>query len=770
MTNVLALPVGTELVGDFRIERVLGAGGFGITYLAEELALARLVTLKEYFPSDFAARDADDAVPRSQDREADYSWGLTRFIEEAQVLARFDHRNIVRVYRYFQANNTAYMVLQFEEGASLKGWLRQLGRAPRQAELDEIVAPLLEALEIIHAADFLHRDIAPDNIIIRKDGSPVLIDFGSARGEIARHSRTVSALVKPGYSPYEQYAETGARQGPWTDIYALGATLYHAVTGKRPPDAPSRIVKDELIPAREAALGRFRPRFLSAIDRALALEPARRPPSVAAWRGDLLAPEPSRKGWLGRAAETLRDSAKTRVLPPEEQPGAEAAVLPAPDAPGRKGGLIDYIDAVKRKAEPRLVAAEVAIEAAPPPPAPAAPAAAVAAAVIEKPPPSRARKSTPPRKSPQPQRRRRPAAQTTASTWLKKRMRPLLLKLAIGAAVASGAVILQREMSLTAVEFRGTKEVRGSTEVASAVRDPVPPLQPTHIAGHRRGTTALKFIDSGRQLVTTGADGSIRVWNAQTGAMLRTIELDNGAATAFDVVEHQALTGHANGTTDLWDIDTGERISRFKRNDAAIWAVAFAGESGLFVTSSHDWSIAQWDVRSPAAPLAVAEAHDGPVQAIAWSPRGLYVATGGADGMVKLWRAENLEQARTYRGHRDAVGALTFSPDGKLLASAGQDGSIRIWATAASRLYRVLTGHRGRITNLAFSPAGDVLASAGEDGSVRLSSVRNIRSTRAFNASNGPANAVAFSPDGARLAVAGADGAVRFWAATSSTR
>src|SRR5262245_37487245 len=234
--NLLALPEGTELVGDYRIRRVLGAGGFGITYLADEIALNRLVTIKENFPADYAARGAtSQASPRSLGCAEDYKWGLERFIEEAQTLARFVHPNIVRVYRYFRANNTAYMVLHFEDGGSFKAWLKGLKRAPRQPELDRILKPLLEALEMVHAGDFLHRDIAPDNIIIRKDDSPVLIDFGSARGEIATHSKTVSALVKPGYSPYEQYATDGRRQGPWTDIYALGATLYHAISGKRPP-------------------------------------------------------------------------------------------------------------------------------------------------------------------------------------------------------------------------------------------------------------------------------------------------------------------------------------------------------------------------------------------------------------------------------------------------------------------------------------------------------------------------------------------------------
>ena len=347
-SNLLALPDGTELVGDFRIKRVLGAGGFGITYLAEEIALARLVTIKEYFPADYAARSGEiDASPRSRECASDYKWGLDRFIEEAQTLARFVHPNIVRVYRYFRANNTGYMVLQFEEGGSFKSWLKGLKRAPRQAELDAILAPLLDALEMVHKGDFLHRDIAPDNIIIRQDKSPVLIDFGSARGEIASHSKTVSALVKPGYSPYEQYATTSSKQGPWTDIYALGATLYHAIAGKRPPDAPSRMVNDDYISAREAALSSYRPGFLAAVDKALNLEVTERPQSVAEWKATLLAPEAKReKGRLGLPGRKPR----TVEVTPEPTPAGDAGNRSA---------------AGRRSAQPRARAARCAAEQGP---------------------------------------------------------------------------------------------------------------------------------------------------------------------------------------------------------------------------------------------------------------------------------------------------------------------------------------------------------------------------------------------------------------------
>ncbi len=359
MTNLIALPSGTELAGDYTIDRVLGAGGFGVTYLAREAALSRLVTIKEYFPGDFAARGQGlDASPRSEDCASDYKWGLDRFLEEAQTLAKFDHPNIVRVYRSFLANNTAYMVLQFEEGQSLKTWLKTLNRAPRQKEIDRIVGPLLEALETIHKAEFLHRDIAPDNIILRKSGDPVLIDFGAARCDIAAHSKTktVSALVKPGYSPYEQYAETSKQQGPWTDIYALAATLYHVVAGRRPPDSPSRMLNDEYVSATEAARGTYRASFLEAIDRGMALTIDARPRSVAQWRSALLAPEPKRPGILARirgdVPEPKKKIAKPKAakaaLPPDK--AASTAIPPPPDAPGPAGGLLDFLDALRKPA------------------------------------------------------------------------------------------------------------------------------------------------------------------------------------------------------------------------------------------------------------------------------------------------------------------------------------------------------------------------------------------------------------------------------------
>ena len=794
--NLLALPDGTELVGDYRIKRVLGAGGFGITYLADEKALARLVTIKEYFPADFAARRATNASPRSQEVAGDYQWGLDRFIEEAQTLARFDHPNVVRVHRYFRANNTAYMVLHFEEGGSFKSWLRGLKRAPRQAELDAMVAPLLDALEIIHKANFLHRDIAPDNIMVRRDGSPVLIDFGSARGHIASHSRTVSALVKPGYSPYEQYATTTSSQGPWTDIYALGATLYHAITGKRPPDAPSRIVSDEYVKAGEAALSSYRSGFLSAIDKALRLEVGERPQSIAEWRGDLLAPEPKRTpGRLGlrlpivrtlgrwSGAATPAPSKVALPAPPEatvaltEQP--QSLVPVPPDAPQPKGQLLDFIDALK-KHRPAILAPKkknqaaakphepVAAPSAPrepavalsegdaqfglgygPPPEPAPPRASVAAP---------AKKSTPPpRRAPRVLQRaaaKRRAPPRPRRVWRipSRRWRSVIFKVGVAVAIASVAVAYQETAPRT--------QARGAGMVASQTADLAQTMQ---LAGHKGPVVAAASSDQGRWIVSAGSDATIRVWNAGSGALVRTIELDEGAPTALAVGNRRALAGHKGGTIVLWDLEKAEKIGTFQLGStAAVTSLAFTAETNEFAAASQDGSVALFDTRAPSPPSMLLDGRDGTGMIVTASLGRGFVASAGADRTVRLWRAETESLTRTYRIPAGEIAALDISSDGRYLAAAVTDGSIRVWSNSSSRAIRTFKVHQARVGAIAFGP-DRLLATASDDGKVKVWNLRVARVVRTLSGGTGALRALSFTPDGRRIIGAGHDGVVRVW-------
>ncbi|MCB1548483.1 MAG: protein kinase [Hyphomicrobiaceae bacterium] len=298
MADVASLPPGTILIDEYEILRVLGAGGFGITYLAHHRGLDSKVAIKEYFPRGWSDRDATGTVgSKSDSDQPQFEWGLKRFLEEAQRLAKFNHPNIVRVERYFSANGTAYMVLGYEEGMTLKAWLEELPSPPNQDELDMILGPLLDAMELLHANGVFHRDLSPDNIFLRgSDGTPVLLDFGASREEIGRrHSQLIgaqsqmfTAIIKPGFSPIEQYDTRATRQGPWTDIYALGGVLYRAIMGSAPPEAPSRFTQDDYVPLHEAAKDGYRRSFLAAIDWSLRLLPEARPKSVSEWRKSLI--------------------------------------------------------------------------------------------------------------------------------------------------------------------------------------------------------------------------------------------------------------------------------------------------------------------------------------------------------------------------------------------------------------------------------------------------------------------------------------------------
>ena len=327
MDSRLILPVNTVLDDSYRIVRVVGSGGFGITYEAEDIKLRMPVALKEYYPLGFGDRDSSLSVkPKSERHKQTFQWGRSNFLQEARTLARFEHPCIVRVTRVFEANSTAYMVMRVEQGQSFEDWLTRLGRSPTQEELDRIVAPILEALQVLHGENFLHRDIAPDNIMVRADGTPVLLDFGAARRAVAAMSRMLTGIVKAGYSPHEQYSVDSRLQGPWSDIYALGGTLYRAVTGKTPEEAALRVDKDHMPAAAQVAKGRFRPQFLAAIDACLKVRHSERPRSVAQLRPMLLGerphderePEPAAKVRKPRSGPA--QNPKASVLAPRPQP------------------------------------------------------------------------------------------------------------------------------------------------------------------------------------------------------------------------------------------------------------------------------------------------------------------------------------------------------------------------------------------------------------------------------------------------------------------
>lgn len=287
---MVSLPDGYELLDQYRIESTLGQGGFGITYKAYDKPFDRHVALKEFFPTEFATRREGLSIgPRTPADAEMFDFYRTTFRGEGQALAKFNHPNIVHVHQIFDALGTSYLALEHVDGIELETWLRSYNGRPSQRQVDEFLIPLLSALATIHEAQYLHRDISPRNIMLTRTGlAPKLLDFGAARS-IKSTSITAVGLVSNLYSAPEMYSDNPSMQGPWTDIYSVAATLYFAVTGSPPPQAPSRMLEDTCVSAaKRVERVDFRANFLRAIDWGLTMRPGERPQSIREWQKLLL--------------------------------------------------------------------------------------------------------------------------------------------------------------------------------------------------------------------------------------------------------------------------------------------------------------------------------------------------------------------------------------------------------------------------------------------------------------------------------------------------
>ena len=283
-----ALPVGTRL-GEFEITGVVGEGGFGIVYSAHDSSLDRIVAVKEYLPAAFSQRTEAGAVKvKSVDHSKTFAAGLSSFINEAKMLARFSHPGLVEVFRFWEANGTAYMAMRYYRGVTLRELLRTTPQIVTEQWLCETLDPLLLALKVLHNEKCYHRDIAPDNILVQPNGRSVLMDFGATRRIIGGMTQALTTVLKPGFAPIEQYSDDGSmQQGAWTDIYAVGGLLYNAMTGKVPVQAISRMMSDPLKPVAMLSRGNFSARLSDVVMKCMAVLPANRYQSVEELRAAL---------------------------------------------------------------------------------------------------------------------------------------------------------------------------------------------------------------------------------------------------------------------------------------------------------------------------------------------------------------------------------------------------------------------------------------------------------------------------------------------------
>ncbi|KLN52294.1 serine/threonine-protein kinase [Variovorax paradoxus] len=285
------LPVGSRLA-EFEITRVVGQGGFGVVYEAWDHTLERVVAIKEYLPTSLSTRQHDGTVvPLSERHRETFDLGMRSFINEARLLAQFDHPSLLKVYRFWQERGTTYMVMPFYRGDTLRQALVSIPAGVDEAWLIRIMDGVTQALAVMHGANCYHRDIAPDNIILLEgSGRPVVLDFGAARRVITDKTQAITVILKPGYAPIEQYAEMpDMSQGAWTDVYALAAVMHVAVCGRAPPPSVARLLSDSYVPlaGNEILRQRYSLRLLQAIDAGLGVRPESRPQSMAEFRAAL---------------------------------------------------------------------------------------------------------------------------------------------------------------------------------------------------------------------------------------------------------------------------------------------------------------------------------------------------------------------------------------------------------------------------------------------------------------------------------------------------
>ncbi len=344
------LPNGTLLLGDqFTITRRLGKGGFGITYLAQDNYLERSVVIKECFPEVFCERNGTSVLVRSQMNREKYRSIVDMFMREARSMAKLRHPNIIGVHRVFEDNDTAYMALDLIDGQDMRQVIDDKKQSLTPQQIKEILIKLLDAVELVHDADLLHRDISPDNILLDKWASPALIDFGAAREEASRGNRELSALlvVKDGYSPQEFYF-SGSKQTPCSDLYALGATFYHLITGEAPANSQTRMAEvaagnpDPCAPLAGQVEG-YEPKFLEAIDKAMNVLPKERIQTAREW-SEIINPKEQRPPPMLRSVDKQLEKTLTRLVTetnkhvmtpekPKEQPAEVNATQPKKAVP-----------------------------------------------------------------------------------------------------------------------------------------------------------------------------------------------------------------------------------------------------------------------------------------------------------------------------------------------------------------------------------------------------------------------------------------------------
>ncbi len=666
LTNLHHLPRGYTLHhGRYTVGRVLGEGGFGITYLGADTDTQRPVAIKELFP-DGATRQGARVVPPRALGETGFAQTKTRFLQEAELLRRFDHPGIVRVYEVFEAQGTAYLVMAYLHGETLGERLR---RGPLPSEtVREVALQGAEALSAVHVAGLLHRDIKPENIFLTTDAGQmrvILIDFGSARAFAHNQTTAHTKLVTPGYAPPEQYASS-ARFSAATDLYALGATLHHALTDRRLPSAMERLLGHDLPALPDAVPDDLR----AAITASLQVRLDDRPPNVTDFLGRLgvdhhLPPAPS--------AAPTPTSTSTRTSTRTSTTASDKTSDKASDKTSTDTDKTDTDKTDTDKTDTDKTDTD------------------------------------------------KPETSTLLSVRLSSQQR----------------LIGTRSQALVALALHPNGYLLASGSSDSSIwlwdlRDGYEALLGA-LTSHNDAVSALAFSPDGQTLVSGSRDHTVKVWNVRDGRLRKTLfTAHQGAVTAVAFRSDGAVfaSGGEDKRVRVWESASYRVRSTLPSDPRATLAprtLAFSPD-GRWLMVGGDRAqmggsspLELWNlVKGQTYPLTTSS----PVYAAAFSRDKGYLAAGTQDGGLYLWRLPDLnDPPQPLRAHQGTVRTLAFSPAGERLATGGDDGVLRVWqttdgsVTTDSRVRQAFSAHRGSVYALVYTGAGVV--SAGRDGRVR---------------------------------------------------
>jgi len=719
------LPEGYKL-SEYLIEKVLGRGGFGITYLARDTQLSSMVAIKEFFPRSIATRGDEYTIRPFTDGEEDFRWGLQEFLKEAQALAKFKHNHIVRVLRFVEANGTAYMVMEYEEGESLDVYLKRSGGYLNEHMLLSVFIPVLNGLQAVHDAGLLHLDIKPDNIYLRANGKPMLIDFGSSRQAKVGSETGGKIALTPAYSAIEQYPGIGDT-GPWTDVYSMGATLYRCVTGGPPADSLKRYQAvqgnhaDPFVSALEFDRPIFSKHIRESIDSAMNLMAADRPQTAGLLQRALMGQRISNDGdnKIKKPSGNLRpdlilESGSPMVVVKRKKARGFfeklfffVVLVPALSVFAitllvRLGALdeediFNRIDTAKKQGSLRLATSIDKLDA-------------------------------------------------TLYESLRISIKPRKEKV-VAASISLPEPDNTRVAKQTVFPFNINKSV-------SKI-----------LNGHQDEVVALTFLLGGDVLASLSAEGELRLWDTSTGLPLRKPGVTRQIVGAIDgTANGQILVWSIGDKAIVYDLKNKEIVAQLPQHDGNIRQVSYSPKDDLLATVTGNRTLYVWDTDTWKL-VYKKSGMKADIIAVEFSKNGRLLALSDSNGEIKIISAANGGELVGFFGKSEGeeVLALAYSPDGRWLAGSGPEQFLKLWDTGVDVKDKILSNVPGSLKKLQFSTDSKWILATGQGANIQVWDVSKGEMIKSLKAPHKAISSFALSPKGDIIAVGGRDNKISLW-------